>query len=152
MKKRLWIPLLILAIILIAILFLFRKKATAPTTSPTQPSNNSQIQNVPAANAKYIDYDEGAIAGNPGNKVLFFHAKWCPQCRQIESDIMAGPLPEGWTIIKVDYDKSQDLRQKYGVTLQTTLVKVDDQGNSLGKFVAYDEPKLTAIKQNFLDK
>ncbi len=152
--KKLWLIVLVSLAAILLILFLFRNKATAPTPQylPQQTMSNGGQLDTGTPSAKYLDYDENSIASNPGNKVLFFHAKWCPQCRSIESDILAGPLPEGWTIIKVDYDNSQDLRRKYGVTLQTTFVKVDDSGNSLGKFVAYEEPHLSAVKQNFLDK
>ena len=49
------------------------------------------------------------------------------------------------TIIKVDYDTHQDLRQKYGVTVQTTMVEVDNDGTSLQSFVVYNEPTLAAV-------
>lgn len=104
----------------------------------------------PQTAGAYVDYSEELVASTSGTKVLFFHAAWCPQCRQLESEIKAGSLPEGTTIFKVDYDTSQALRQKYGVTLQTTLVKIDDQGNLVEKYVAYDDPTLTALKQNIL--
>ena len=84
--------------------------------------------------------------------MLFFHAPWCPQCRQIDAEIKAQTnLPADTTIIKVDYDSHQSLRQKYGVTLQTTFVKVDDNGDSLQKYVAYNEPTYEAVKQNILE-
>ncbi len=98
----------------------------------------------------YVDYSQEQLASTSGTKILFFHAPWCPQCRQLETEIKAGPLPDGTTIFKVDYDTNQALRQKYGVTLQTTLVKVDDQGNLVEKYVAYDDPTLAALKQNIL--
>lgn len=110
--------------------------------------NDGQAQN--STSGKYIDYTEDAIATNSGQKVLFFHAPWCPQCRSIESGILEGPIPANITIIKVDYDSRQDLRQRYGVTLQTSFVKVDDQGNLISKYVAYDEPTFDAVKRNFL--
>lgn len=77
--------------------------------------------------------------------LLFFHAPWCPQCRSVESDILAQGVPDGLTIIKVDYDSRQDLRQQYGVTLQTTFVEVDADGTELQKHVAYDDPRLDAV-------
>ena len=98
----------------------------------------------------YKEYSEDEFAAMAGTRILFFHASWCPQCRQLESDIKEGKIPEGVTIFKVDYDSSQKLRQKYGVTLQTTLVKVDDSGNELKKFVAYDDPSLQALIRNLL--
>lgn len=114
----------------------------------SEPATNSQDQS--ASLGSYVDYSETIIAETEGTKLLFFHAPWCPQCRALESDIKQSGVPSGVTIIKVDYDSNQSLRQKYGVTLQTTLVRVDDQGNLVEKFVAYDEPSLEAVKRNLL--
>lgn len=76
----------------------------------------------------YVEYTPQLIAQTPGTKILFFHAEWCPQCRQLDSDLESTGVPAGVTVMKVDYDSSRDLRQKYGVTQQTTLVRVDDNG------------------------
>lgn len=105
---------------------------------------------LPEAAGTYKEYSEDTFAATSGTKILFFHASWCPQCRQLESDIKKGTIPGGVTIFKVDYDRNQKLRQKYGVTLQTTLVKVDDSGNEVKKFVAYDDPSLAALVRNLL--
>ena len=113
------------------------------------------VTSEPTQTAKagtYINYSEDVIANTSGEKVLFFHAPWCPQCREIDSDIKAQfSLPENTTIIKVDYDSNQKLRQKYGVTLQTTFVKVDDSGNGIQKYVAYNEPNFASVKKNILE-
>jgi hypothetical protein len=68
----------------------------------------------------------------------------------LDADIKQKGVPEGVAIIKVDYDTSQKLRQKYGVTLQTTIVRVDDNGELVKKYVAYDEPSLSAVAKNLL--
>ena len=98
----------------------------------------------------YIDYTDSAIAQAPGTKLLFFHAPWCPQCRDLDADIKNSGVPKGVVIIKVDYDSNQALRKKYGVTIQTTLVRVDDQGNLVEKYVAYDEPTVAAVTRELL--
>lgn len=98
----------------------------------------------------YKDYATDSIATTAGTKILFFHAPWCPQCRDLETDIQAKGVPADVTIIKVDYDTNQALRQKYGVTLQTTFVKVDDSGELVDKFVAYDDPTLHAVSDALL--
>lgn len=103
-----------------------------------------------ATNGTYTQYSAEAVANTPGTKLIFFHAPWCPQCRALEADIQAKGVPAGVTIFKVDYDSNQALRQKYGVTLQTTVVLVDDQGNLVKKYVAYDEPTLQSVKDNLL--
>jgi thiol-disulfide isomerase/thioredoxin len=106
-----------------------------PTAEPTEP----------VSEGAYVEYSESAIAAAEGRVLLFFHAAWCPQCRSIESDIDAQGVPDGVTIIKIDYDSNQQLRQEYGVTLQTTFVEVDSAGEPLQSFVAYDDPHLDAV-------
>jgi thiol-disulfide isomerase/thioredoxin len=115
----------------------------AASTTPSQATTTS----TPGS---YSDYTADSIASTTGTKVLFFHAPWCPQCRQLDTSIKAGQIPENVTILKVDYDSNQELRKKYGVTIQTTLVRVDDSGKLVKKYVAYDDPTLQAITPNIL--
>lgn len=107
-------------------------------------------QPEPAAAGAYVDYEAGSIERTTGTKLLFFYAPWCPQCRSLESDIKQSGVPAGVTVLKVDYDSNQKLRQKYGVTLQTTMVRVDDAGNMISKFVAYEDPTMSAVTRALL--
>jgi thiol-disulfide isomerase/thioredoxin len=120
------------------------------TTSETSIPTGPQAPATQSAAGSYVDYAPTTIANTSGTKILFFHASWCPQCRQLEADIKQRGVPAGVTIIKVDYDRHQELRQQYGVTLQATLVRVDDDGQLVKKFVAYDDPSLAAVKQMLL--
>lgn len=122
-------------------------RAKASDNSPPAMTAPAGSQGQPGA---YTTYTPSAISSTSGAKLLFFHASWCPQCRALEADIKSNVIPSGVTIIKVDYDSNQALRKKYGVTLQTTVVRVDDQGNLVKKFVAYDDPSLKAITQELL--
>jgi thiol-disulfide isomerase/thioredoxin len=72
-----------------------------------------------------------------GNVVLFFRAGWCPTCRTVDADIKANMnnIPANLTILDVDYDKSSDLKKKYGVTTQHTFVQVDSKGNLIKKWM-----------------
>jgi len=118
----------------------------------TQPTKT--LEDAPSTHSKgqYVTYSPDIITNTPGTKILFFHAPWCPQCRMLDADITKTELPDNLTIIKVDYDSNQALRQEYGVTLQTTLVMVDDDGKLIKKYVAYNEPSYdVAIKENLLD-
>ncbi|MFO7691125.1 MAG: thioredoxin domain-containing protein [Cryobacterium sp.] len=65
--------------------------------------------------------------------VLFFHAAWCSTCKLLADDITAnaGSIPDNVQILLVDFDTATDLKQRYGVTLQHTLVQVDSDGNAL---------------------
>lgn len=171
-KKALWISLaVVLLIVALGGYYLYAKQSAdqqnaaemerrevagekeskkKPTDTPTDKKDSGNTP--PTSNpGKYVDYTPSIIAETSGTKVLFFHAPWCPQCRMLETDIKQTLLPDNLTIIKVDYDSSQALRQKYGVTLQTTLVLVDDSGNLQRKYVAYNEPTYEAVKENLLD-
>lgn len=119
----------------------------APTASDTPTAESTPtVEPAPVASeGAYVEYSDDAIAQAEGRVLLFFHAPWCPQCRSVESDILADGVPAGVTIIKVDYDSRQDLRQRYGVTLQTTFVEVDADGTELQKHIAYDDPHLDAV-------
>lgn len=120
---------------------------SAPTTPDPTPSDQAADEQAePAAQAgAYVDYYDGALADTAGTKVLFFHASWCPKCRALEEDILASDIPDDFTVFKVDFDTATELRQRYGVTLQTTIVYVDDEGDALAKGVLYDDTTLDAL-------
>lgn len=120
-------------------------QSISTATNPT-PSTSGEVSTA----GTYIDYSQDVIKNTKGTKVLFFHAPWCPQCMMLDKSIKSGKIPDGVTIIKVDYDSNQALRKQYGVTLQTTLVRVDDDGKLVKKFTAYNEPNLQALIDNVL--
>lgn len=71
-----------------------------------------------------------------GDVVLFFHASWCPSCRGLNMDIEKnlGAIPAGVSILKTDYDTESELKKKYGVTYQHTLVQVNADGTMISKW------------------
>lgn len=122
--------------------------ASSPSRQETsEPQADTTETSTPGS---YIAYSEEAVEDTKGTKLLFFHAPWCPQCRSIETSIHEGGVPDGVTVFKVDYDTNQQLRQKYGVTLQTTFVKIDDAGNKIDSYVAYEEPQFSAVERALL--
>lgn len=85
----------------------------------------------------YEAYSPEKIArAETGNVVLFFHASWCPSCKALSSDIEknVSAIPASVTVLKADYDKETELKKKYGVTTQHTLVQVDKDGNLIKKW------------------
>lgn len=149
MNKRVIIVILA-TMITMSLIFAFFKPNRRQTFTTPVAQNSSAPPETTLSSGAYINYSEQAVKEARGQKVLFFHAPWCPQCRSIESGIESQGVPEGFTIIKVDYDTNQALRQKYGITLQTTFVKINDQGEFISKYVAYDEPTFDAVKRNYL--
>jgi thiol-disulfide isomerase/thioredoxin len=145
----------IIAAILSAMLYLVLRPEQASTPSDGNAASDTQQQDTtdpandiapPATTAgAYTDYSEEAFNQTEGRRILFFHAAWCPQCRALDASIHENTVPDGVTIFKTDYDTSQELRQKYGVTIQTSLVEVDADGNEVQKFVAYDDPSFDAV-------
>lgn len=151
-KKLLVISVIVVALILGGFTYLSTAPAE-PTFNQTTDKDRTQQEQMSTGDSKpgqYVEYSEDKLAETAGTRVLFFHAPWCPQCRALEASIKDGKIPEDVTIFKVDYDSNQVLRQKYGVTIQTTLVRIDDEGSLTKKYVAYDEPNLNAVNENLL--
>jgi thiol-disulfide isomerase/thioredoxin len=65
--------------------------------------------------------------------VLFFAASWCPSCRTLDRNLQQSlsAIPADVAILKVDYDASDELKKKYGVTRQHTLVQIDAEGTMI---------------------
>jgi len=96
--------------------------------------NKSNLSN---SNGLYLDYDESLLTrAKDGNVVLFFHANWCSSCKALDSGLKNDleNFPEDLTILKLNYDKESELKKKYGVVIQHTLVQVDSEGNEITKW------------------
>lgn len=93
-------------------------------------------ENAMMKSGSYESYSPEKVAAATGDVVLFFHASWCPTCREVDENIKTNlkDIPSGLTILDVDYDNSTALKQKYGVTYQHTFVQVDAQGNQIKKW------------------
>ncbi|MDQ2973110.1 MAG: thioredoxin family protein [bacterium] len=98
-----------------------------------------------AVKGSYTAYDQAKLANaEKGDVVIFFHAGWCPKCKESDKNFSASVTPEGLTLLKVDYDNSTELKQKYGVTMQHTYVQVDKDGNEIKQWngsYTYDDLK-----------
>ncbi|MBL8015243.1 MAG: thioredoxin family protein [Candidatus Doudnabacteria bacterium] len=134
-----------------------RTSSSSPVTisvGSTSTSSTSTTANVEPGSGIYKNYVEGDVASYPSKqKVLFFYANWCPSCRgqdeSLNSNLAA--IPSDLVILKVDYDNSTSLKQKYGVTLQHTFVQVDENGNLLAKWnTLYGDYSIENIIRNLL--
>ncbi|GGR72669.1 hypothetical protein GCM10008959_37720 [Deinococcus seoulensis] len=89
------------------------------------------------ASERYVPYSKQAFDAAQGTqRVLFFAASWCPNCRAADADITRNlaKIPAGVTIFKTDYDKEGALKKMYGITYQHTFVLVDKDGKALKKW------------------
>ena len=101
-----------------------------------------------AASAEYMTYTKETYDSLIGQSplVLYFHADWCPVCVKLNSDISGAiaDFPASSTILKLDFDKEIELRQEYGVTVQSTLITLNSAGEVIEKLNAPSNEDLIA--------
>lgn len=105
-----------------------------------QPKTVSNSSEVFMNRMNYLDYSEQNLvsAQRNGKPVLFFAATlWCQTCSELDKEIneRRGSLPTDVTILKVDYDNDRDVKSKYGVTQQHTLIQLDSNGNEVKRWI-----------------
>lgn len=85
----------------------------------------------------YVEFKQASydyfLGKNP--MILFFHAPWCPLCRESDKVLEESFPSLGGAVIwmKVDYDTSTDLKKKYGVTYQDTFILLSKDGEVVSK-------------------
>jgi len=85
----------------------------------------------------YQEYNKSAFDAASGlQRILYFHATWCPTCKQANADLLKNlnMLPVNVVVFKTDYDREVALKKQYGIISQHTFVLVDAQGNALSKW------------------
>ena len=119
-------------------------KAKEETTKEV-PIENGQI-------ALYTDFTQERYSELLGKKpfAIFFHASWCPDCVNLEKQIKANikKLPTETVILKANFDTESKLKQDYGITVQSTVVMIDENGSAMPTLFgpSFDDLK-TAISQ-----
>lgn len=84
----------------------------------------------------YLPYTPTAMAQASGNIVLFFYASWSPASIATNKDITdkRDMLTKDITILRVNYDDADDMKQQYGITEQQTYVQVTNTGELIKKW------------------
>lgn len=136
MKKNIIILIGLVVIILgVSLLFFYQNNTSKQEPEDSMMKKDDVVMNEGEnKTGQYISYDQKALSDK--KNVIFFAASWCPTCRVLDGNIKSNikSIPDDLTILKVDYDNSSDLKRKYGVTYQHTLVQVDQDGNMLKKW------------------
>lgn len=135
-------PFNIFIIIFIIVLvggFVFFKDGFIQTEKDTHASAQT-LQQIRYDRSHYLDYSETNLLSSEkfGRTILFFAATtWCSNCAQLDKAITqnVNKLPNDLTILKVDYDRDTQTKDKYSVTMQTTLVLLDKNGNEIKRWI-----------------
>jgi thioredoxin 1 len=92
---------------------------------------------VSDSNSQYQEYSAEKYNNLLGKEsfALSFYASWCPTCRSQEKIIQENisSLPNNFTILRVNYDTETELKQKYGINMQSIVVIIDKQGKEIGR-------------------
>jgi len=128
------------------------ESATSATASEETVANTTAPESTFKAedHGSYVIYSADNLqkAKDNGNKVvLFFYASWCPFCVPADAAFKANMknIPPGVTVLRVDYDNSDALKTKYGVTYQHTFVQIDYDDNLITKWNSGD---VELLRQN----
>ena len=102
----------------------------------TKPSNSEILMDI----ANYRNYSDQnlAFSKKTGRSVLFFAAtSWCVTCIALDKEIKErrNSLPSDITILKVDYDHNKEMKRKWGVIIQHTLIVLDKNGQEVKRWV-----------------
>ncbi len=117
--------------------------ASQPQTTQSEAEASTTEQNK---SGRYTQYTGDKLAENGyQTNVVFFYAPWCPECRSFKQAINQTTIPAGTQILEADFDSSTDLKKQYGVTLQSTFVRVDNNGELQKKWVGYGKEKSLQI-------
>lgn len=99
---------------------------------------NEESADTNSSSAKLVNYSENTFEEEimEGRNVVYFAATWCPTCKALNDELAEdiSSLPSDLTIIKADYDEEVALKQEYGITIQHTLVQVDENGKEITRW------------------
>jgi thiol-disulfide isomerase/thioredoxin len=111
-------------------------------------SSDSSEEAMVDTEVVYSLYSEGVLT-NGETKVIFFHAEWCPNCRENDTNLVTWYNEANTysrSVYRVDYDTATALKAQFGVTSQDTFVVVDGDGTVVdGPYTFPTEEQLKAL-------
>ena len=96
-----------------------------------------------------ITFDEEEVRAVAATKtpILFFYASWCSTCRSLAREIQdrSAEFPDHVAILKVSYDDEKELRRRYQVTKQHTIIILDEDLNAAQTLVGGNVDDILAL-------
>ena len=136
--KKVAISVVVIVVVALAAGLIFGRgsdDASTDSTSTSQDSSNAVENNTrqtEVSDARYVKYSEQAFNdASDKNRVLFFHAPWCPTCNFYKDELQNNDIPEDIVFFEADYDNDDTLKDRYNVNVQSTFVLVDADGETI---------------------
>lgn len=110
-------------------IFIFAGLAYTANNSDDLKSKDLPVVENPGIYAKYSE--DLLPKDNTTKTLLFFSASWCPTCGALKRDIDRNldNIPKEMVILDIDFDTATDLKKKYDVRVQHTILQIDEDGN-----------------------
>lgn len=132
--KQFFIPGIVIVILASMLFIAFGRNTVSDNTN-----QQSLIEDERVGATNYITYSPENLknAQENGRTILYFWASWCPTCKILDQELKerGTELPGNVTILQVNYDAAKELKQKYQITQQHTLVQIDKDGNEVTKWI-----------------
>lgn len=145
---------LVIILLIVAGVYAFTQESDVAdrTTASTTPSGTTQTSSTlkqstaaspeTTTKGRYQVYSEAAATERDyTTTIVFFYAPWCPECRAFKQTLSSTSLPTGVQILQADFDSSTSLKKKYGVTLQSSFVRINSSGDLEKKWSGYGKEK-----------
>jgi thioredoxin 1 len=126
----------------LAILALFA--AGVPAIAVTAPAAAAAAPSVQPFNQ--AAFDAAQKAGKP--ILVWVHAPWCPVCREQAKTIArvtAEPAYRDMRVFRIDYDTQKPLWQKFGATMQSTVIAFHGKRETARIAHETDDGKVSAV-------
>ncbi|ALJ28164.1 thioredoxin [Stenotrophomonas acidaminiphila] len=95
----------------------------AATHTPSPAMTMAMAPGVAIRAYDQMAFDQAQAANKP--ILVWVHAPWCPVCREQEKaikQITADPAYRDLVVLRIDFDTQKPLWQKFGATMQSTLI------------------------------
>jgi thiol-disulfide isomerase/thioredoxin len=104
----------------------------AEESEPIEEVEEVSVEAVELPEPEYLNYTEAQYTELLGNEpfLLYFHATWCSTCNRVKGEIEAdlANFPKGSKILQADFDSELELKEKYGIQVQTTFAVINKNG------------------------
>ncbi|QXQ06197.1 thioredoxin family protein [Sphingosinicellaceae bacterium] len=91
-------------------------------------------------------FDAAQKAGKP--IIVWVHAPWCPVCREQAKTIArvtAQPAYKDMQVFRIDFDTQKPLWQKFGATMQSTVIAFHGKRETARISHDTDDAKISAV-------